>query len=116
VLNKSSSRITVTYYLEASPGGKGYVTVYQVPGGRVFKLEKTEVFFPSATNFELLLALYHGIAQVAPQKDKWRGDDMTLNDKTTYTWLANEPILLGYENLNTAETKKAQLTVTGLLE
>jgi len=41
---------------------------------------------------------------------------MTLNDKTTYTWLANEPILLGYENLNTTETKKAQLTVTGLLE
>jgi len=41
---------------------------------------------------------------------------MKLTDATAYTWLANEPILLGYENLNTTEAKKAQLTVTGLLE
>jgi len=64
----------------------------------------------------LLLALYHGIRQVAPIEGKWRGDGFAVTDHTQYKWLSGEPVLLYYKNLNTTTVRKAQITVTGILE
>jgi len=115
-LKKSNSRITVTYHLEASPAAEGYETIYTIPKGRIFQLEKSEVDFPSGAAFELLLALNHGIHQVAPVEGKWRGDGFAVTDQTRYKWLSGEPILLYYKNLNTTTARKAQITLTGQLE
>jgi len=108
--------ITVTYHLEAGAGAEGYETVYIIPNGRIFQLEKSEVDFPSGTAFELLLALNHGIHQVAPAEGKWRGDGFAVTDYTRYRWLSDEKVLLYYKNLNTTMARKAQVTISGLLE
>jgi len=115
-LKKSNSRITVTYHLEAGAGAEGYETIYTIPKGRIFQLEKSEVDFPSGVAFELLLALNHGIHQVAPVEGKWRGDGFAVTDHTRYKWLSDEKVLLYYKNLNTTTARKAQVTISGLLE
>jgi len=109
-------KVTVSYYLTVSPGAEGEATVWKTPNGRTFNLVETHFHFPAGTYFELELKLMHGIVQVAPLTGTHRGDNMTVVDRNTAEYRSGESINTAYKNLNTTQTREAQIVIHGELE
>jgi len=106
-------KVSVAYYLTVSPGAEGEATVWDVPDGRVFRLQETHLYFPAGTYFELELRLMHGVRQVAPPTGVHRGDNMTVVDRNPAEYRSREPVVVAYKNLNTTQTREAQIVIHG---
>jgi len=108
--------ISIPYYLSASGGAEGDVTLYKVQDGRSFLLKRSEFYFPAGTYFELELAIRHGIKQVVPLEGTHRGDNMAIFDQRPYTFLGGEEVKLYYKNLNATQVREASIVIHGELE
>lgn len=108
--------ISVPYVADKAPAAIGYDIAYVVPSGRRFKLKEVEVHFPSGTARELELAIYHGIKQVAPEKEVWRGDDLRFRAICDYEFISGEKVLVYFKNISTVARRGGHLNLIGVLE
>jgi len=109
-------RITITYHITADPDTSGRISIFEIPGGRSFKHERTEIHFPVATYGELQLAFYRGAEKVMPYEGFWVGDNTVITDESTVEWGPNTTIELYYNNTSTTDTHEAFIVITGVLE
>jgi len=109
-------KASLTYRLAASPGDSGFATIYTVDPGRILKIHKVIIHFPSGTAGELRLALYYGNLKVYPKTPYVNGDDVKLEDYVDLTWFSGDDVKLWYENTNVTTARYADVKLEGVLQ
>jgi len=109
-------RFSASYHLVASPGAEGFATVAEVPAGKVLRLQKFEVQFPTGTSDELEVALYYGNIKVYPNEGVLVGDNVRYEKDVEATYFSGDPIKVRYKNLNATYERVCDIVVEGVLE
>lgn len=109
-------QISLAYYLEASAGDEGDVTIYTVEAARKFKCTSCRIQWQKDSAFELQLYLKHGEYQFAPREGYYASDGGNLEDRFEEDFSSGDRLILHYKNTNTTTTRKALVIVRGYLE
>lgn len=109
-------KVTIPYHLVAAGGSSGYVDMYEVPPGRVLKINRIITFFPAGNYGELEVAYYAGIAKVHPKTGTLTGDQVVWDDDVDIQLDSGSTLRLWYRNNNATETREAFIHVLGVLE
>jgi len=116
VEEKYVERKSAHLYISASPGVEEIIDAFTVSPGKKFKLERTFVFFPSGTAFELEVAVYRGHEKVKPTIGVYKGDGNSVEDKTAVWFGSGEPVKVWYKNLSTTDVRKCTVMLEGYEE
>ncbi|MEM2175113.1 MAG: hypothetical protein QXI58_05795 [Candidatus Micrarchaeia archaeon] len=103
----------IAYYGTATKNTEGDVTIYTVPSGQVFTLEKVEVVFGSGVDFDLELSIYHGIKQVVPHEGVIAGSPGRIPLECEWKWQSGDRIILHYKNSNSTTDFKYSCYLIG---
>jgi len=109
-------KISIPYYLSADGGSEGDIVLYEVEAAKRFVTKSVYIAFPPATYFELELAIFRGIKQIAPYTGTYRGDANVIEDEFIEDISSAERVILHYKNNNTTEVREAFILVRGELE
>jgi len=107
---------SASYHLVASPGAEDFVSIATVPAGRILRLKRIQVFFPTGNADELHVAFYYGDLQVFPDEGDLVGDDVKYDKQVDVRYFSQDPIRVWYKNDNTTYERIADIVVEGELE
>jgi len=109
------THISIPVFLSVDPAASGFYDAYEVQGAYRFKLKEISIDFPSGTNGELELSLYHGRMKVAPRVRVWKGDDARIREAVEFEYGSKEVVRFYYENKSTTDVRKATIVLEGEL-
>jgi len=109
-------RKSISKLILASPGEEKTIDAYRVSGGKRFKLERVQVFFPLGSYFELEVKILRGSEQVKPTDGSYRGDGNVVVDVTGVWFGSDEHIKIWYKNNSSTDNRAATVLLEGFEE
>ena len=109
-------KVSISYFLSADGGAEGDVVLYEVEAAKRFVTKSVYIAYPPATYFELELAIFRGIKQIAPYTGVYQGDANVIEDEFIEDISSAEHVILHYKNNNATEVREAFVLVRGELE
>jgi len=106
---------SVSYHLVAGAGAEGFVDIATVPAGKILKVNRLEVFFPTGDNDELHVAFYYGNMKVFPDEGDLVGDNIKYDKRVSLRYYSQDPIRIWYKNDNVTYSRVADIVVEGEL-
>lgn len=103
----------IAYSGIAAKNTESDVTIYTIPLGQVFSLEKVQVLFGSGVDFDLEISIYHGIMKVVPREGVIVGPSGRIPLECEWTWQSGDRIILHYKNSNQTTDFKYSVYLIG---
>jgi hypothetical protein len=109
-------KVTIAAKITASGGAEGDTSVFDIEGGKNFKLTQVSVAFPSGTNGELEISIYRGLEKVVPYRGVLIGDAFVWNLPEEEIFPSGSSVICHYKNTNDTTTRYCFLLLIGELE
>jgi len=104
---------SASYHLVAAPAAEGFIDIAVVPSGKILKVNRIEVFFPTGTADELHIAFYYGEMKVFPDEGDLVGDAIKYDKQVDLYYYSGDPIRVWFRNDNVTTERVADIVVEG---